>query len=111
MSGRWQHGQRGGERRMRRRSAVHVAVAVAALTAFAGNEVVTATSLRPHGDVVIHVLSNRADLVSGGDAMVQVVTPPGVKPDGVVVDVGGRPVTSAFAVRADGHLDGVVTGL
>lgn len=54
----------------------------------------------------LEVLSNRADLVSGGDALVaaQVSGP-------VTVDVDGRDVTSAFAVRPSGRLEGLVTGL
>jgi hypothetical protein len=53
----------------------------------------------------IRVLSNRADLISGGDALVQVV------PAGAKVDVGGRDVTGAFAVRPGGRYMGLVTGL
>ena len=59
----------------------------------------------------INVLSNRADLISGGDALVQIVVPSGVDPSTVTVDVGGRDVTSAFAVRADGRFLGRVDGL
>ena len=59
----------------------------------------------------ISVLSNRADLVSDGDALVQIAVPSGVDPSTVKVDVGGRDVTSAFAVRADGRFLGRVEGL
>jgi len=61
----------------------------------------------------IRVLSNRADLVSGGDALVELVLPARAKADpaDVRVDVDGRDVTSAFAVRADGRFYGLVTGL
>jgi hypothetical protein len=59
----------------------------------------------------LKVLSNRPDLVSGGDALVQVVLPARVDPATVKVSVGGTDVTSAFAVRADGTYEGVVTGL
>ena len=59
----------------------------------------------------LNVLSNRADLVSGGDALVQVVLPGRVDPSTVRVSVDGRDVTSAFAVRAGGAYEGVVTGL
>jgi hypothetical protein len=57
------------------------------------------------------VLSNRADLVSGGDALVQVVLPGRVDPATVRVSVDGRDVTSAFAVRANGRYEGLITGL
>jgi hypothetical protein len=59
----------------------------------------------------LRVLSNRADLVSGGDALVQVVLPARVDPSTVRVGVDGTDVTSAFAVRANGSFEGVVTGL
>ncbi|MDA0168850.1 DUF6351 family protein [Solirubrobacter taibaiensis] len=54
----------------------------------------------------LEVLSGRADLVSGGDALVaaQVSGP-------ATVDVDGTDVTSAFAVRPSGRLEGLVTGL
>src|SRR5437763_13042292 len=61
----------------------------------------------------IAVLSNRADLISGGDALVEIILPAKAKarPDQVKVDVDGRDVTSAFAVRADGRFYGLVSGL
>ena len=61
----------------------------------------------------IFVLSNRADLVSGGDALVEIVLPDKAKarPDQVTIDVDGRDVTIAFAVRADGRFYGLVTDL
>jgi Tannase-like family of unknown function (DUF6351) len=59
----------------------------------------------------IEVLSNRADLVSGGDALVQVVLPDRVDPATVRVSVNGQDVTSAFAVRPNGQYEGLVTGL
>ena len=49
----------------------------------------------------IVVLSNRADLISGGDALVEVVLPPDVAPDKVRVTVNGHDMTDAFAVRPD----------
>src|ERR1700704_1102349 len=58
-------------------------------------------------DVVrIDVLSNRADLISGGDALVAVAIPAGAKASAMRVTVGGRDVTAAFAVRADGRYVG-----
>jgi Tannase-like family of unknown function (DUF6351) len=59
----------------------------------------------------IRTLNNRADLVSGGDALVQVVLPAGVPSTGLRIDVDGADVTNAFALRSDGRLTGVVTGL
>jgi hypothetical protein len=61
--------------------------------------------------IQIQVLSNRADLISGGDALVQVVPPPGLSPSLLRIAVGARDVTSAFAVRPDGRFEGLVSGL
>ena len=59
--------------------------------------------------VAINVLSGRADLVSGGSALVQ-ITPASVAKD-LAVTLDGRTITSAFATRADGRFTGLVTGL
>lgn len=59
----------------------------------------------------IHVLSNRADLISGGDALVEVVAPTGTDVTTLAVELDGINVTSAFAVRADGRYLGLVSGL
>ncbi|TMA22416.1 MAG: PEP-CTERM sorting domain-containing protein, partial [Deltaproteobacteria bacterium] len=56
----------------------------------------------------IKVLSNRADLISGGDALLEVVPVP---PPGTVVLAGATNVTGSFAVRANGRYMGLVTGL
>ena len=63
------------------------------------------------GPAEILVLSNRADLVSGGDALVQINVPDRVAPSSVHVTLNGSDVTSAFAVRTNGEFQGVVTGL
>jgi hypothetical protein len=59
----------------------------------------------------IRVLSNRADLVSAGDALVQVVPPAGADASTLKVGVDGRDVTPAFAVRSDGRFFGLLKGL
>src|ERR1700687_327815 len=61
--------------------------------------------------VIIRTLSNRADLVSGGDALVEIVLPQGTSAAGLKVDVGGRDISDAFAQRANGRVIGVVAGL
>ena len=63
------------------------------------------------GTVQIKTLSNRADLVSGGDAYVEVVLPDLGRIGEFRIDVDGRDVTSAFALRSDGRIKGVITGL
>lgn len=59
----------------------------------------------------ISVVSNRADLVSGGDALLELHLPRGVSLDHVRVTHGRRNVTGAFEVTADGRVLGLVDGL
>ena len=61
--------------------------------------------------LTVDVLSNRADLISAGDALVAVNVPPGVDAATVRVTDDGRDVTSAFARRPNGRFEGLVTGL
>src|SRR5262245_10000990 len=58
----------------------------------------------------IEVLSNRADLISAGDALVAVDIG-SADPGSVKVTVGDRDVTDAFAVRPNGRYEGLVEGL
>jgi hypothetical protein len=59
----------------------------------------------------IDVLSNRADVISAGDALVEVKIPAGVSPSKVRVFDDARDVTSSFAVRPNGRFEGLVSGL
>jgi hypothetical protein len=59
----------------------------------------------------IDVLSNRADLISGGDALVAARLAPGTDPAAVRVTLNGSDITSSFAVRENGQYAGLVTGL
>lgn len=59
----------------------------------------------------ILVLSNRADLISGGDALVEIKWPQGVRIAAANVTLNGAPVTAAFAQRPNGRYMGLVTGL
>lgn len=61
-------------------------------------------------DVTIHVLSNRADLVSEGDALVEIKGSPDALA-GLQVAVNGEAATDRFAARENGRYMGVVTGL
>ena len=64
------------------------------------------------GGPTIQVLSNRADLISGGDALVQINLPASVNPAlGVKVALNGALINSMFAVRPKGRYQGLVTGL
>ena len=89
----------------------HGAVAIALVLLSAFMLAAAATTSAANTTLQIVVLSNRADLVSGGDALVEVVLPAKTNPDKVKVDVDGQDVTSAFALRADGRFYGLVTGL
>jgi hypothetical protein len=71
----------------------------------------SAPSARRPRPIEIRTLSNRADLVSGGDALVELLLPRGASLKHLRVRVGDRDVTAAFDRRADGRITGVVTGL
>src|SRR5690242_4149604 len=57
----------------------------------------------------IEAVSNRADLISGGDALLRVIAP--ANAGEVRVSVGDRDVTDAFHAQPDGSLLGLVEGL
>ena len=59
----------------------------------------------------LEVLSNRADLISGGDALVAARLAGGADPATLRVDLDGVDVTGAFALRPSGRFEGLVTGL
>src|SRR5919205_809796 len=59
----------------------------------------------------IDVLSNRADVLSGGDALVAIGLTKGLKASKVTVRLRGRNVTSTFALRPNGRFEGLLTGL
>lgn len=59
----------------------------------------------------IKVLSNRADLVSGGDALVRVTLPRGAKASKLKLKAGGRNVTGALEPAGGRRLEGVVDAL
>ena len=86
-----------------------VLVGAAALVAAGLVPVATAKTPTPSPGLSVQVLSGRADLVSGGDALVQVVLPNGVR--AATVDVNGRDVTRQFAHRQNGSFEGLLTGL
>jgi hypothetical protein len=59
----------------------------------------------------IKVLSVRADLVTGGEALVQIVPPSGARARSIRASLNGADVTGEFAVRSDRLFDGLVVGL
>lgn len=71
-----------------------------------------ASSAKATGDPVqILVLSNRADIISGGDALVEVLIPPSADASTLKLDVDGRDVTNQVLLRDNGRVMGVVSGL
>src|SRR5439155_11148346 len=61
--------------------------------------------------VTIAVVSSRADLVSGGSAVVALTMPAGVQLSDLRVSLNGADVSNAFAARANGKIEGLVAGL
>jgi hypothetical protein len=59
----------------------------------------------------IRVLSNRADLISGGDALVAIDLPAGTIPSSVKVTLGSRDVSRSFKLRPDRRFEGLLEGL
>lgn len=59
----------------------------------------------------ILVISNRADLVSGGDALVEIQWPEGVDPATAKITLDDVDIAKAFARRPNGRYMGLVTGL
>src|SRR4051794_2300373 len=61
--------------------------------------------------LAVEVLSNRADAISAGDALVAIDLPRGVSARSVRVHDNRRDITHSFARRANGRYEGLVTGL
>src|SRR5467141_2581254 len=67
---------------------------------------------RPASNFEIVTLSNRADLISGGDALVEVRVPKGVALNKVRLSLNDRDVTGAFSANAAARtLRGLLSGL
>ena len=69
-----------------------------------------AAAARPK-PIQIKTLSNRADLISDGQALVQVKLPKGANARRLHVALNGATSASAFKRRANGRIEGVVDGL
>lgn len=80
-----------------------------ALLALAGSLLTPGTALA--AGVEIDVLSNRADLLSAGDALVAISVPPGRRTSDLTVTLGNTDVTKQFATRADGRFGALLTGI
>ena len=88
---------------MRTRLLVCVGVTVGSLALGAG--------VAAAGTLQVHVLSNRANAISGGEALVSVALPRGTSASSVKVTLNSGDVTSEFAMRPNGSYEGLLTGL
>jgi hypothetical protein len=102
-------------------------IATLAAVAGAGGAVATAGVLQARGRLagavakrraskrlprpVIYVLSNRADLISGGEALVSVTLPSRTNASRVEMLLGHANVSSEFAMRDNHSYEGLLTGL
>lgn len=87
-------------------------LATAAPTAGCDSDVSSTPSTSAPGPVPsIRTLSNRADLISGDDALVEIELPRGATFDQLHVRLGEKDVTAKFAARDDGRILGLVDGL
>src|SRR3954471_13504712 len=86
------------------RPSLVLALALAAIAVFA-------TAAQAAAPIRISTLSNRADLVSDGQALVGITLPRRANAKRLKVTLGGRDVTQAFTHRRHGRLEGIVDGL
>jgi hypothetical protein len=87
-----------------------VANALATLAGASPGSAPASAALAPE-PLRISVLSNRADLISDGQALVEIQLPRGVRARQVRVWIGTREVTRSFALRPDGRFEGLASGL
>jgi hypothetical protein len=85
-----------------------IVVAASAVIASCGGD---SPNPSPIAGTSVKVISTRADMVSGGTALVEVVLAPNAAQSRLKVQVGSTDQTSAFTARADGRIVGLITGL
>lgn len=84
---------------------------IAAAALAAGLLAIAPVGRAASASVRIEVLSNRADLISGGDALVRVDFPAELPAEALKVTVGRRDVTGDLSLREPGRATGLVDGL
>ena len=94
---------------MRSRPTLLVVAVVAAALAVALPAAAQAAKLKPGPR--IDVLSDRADVISGGDALVAIRLPSGLNASKVTVRLRGHNITGEFKIRPTHLFEGLVTGL
>src|ERR1700752_2982973 len=72
---------------------------------------VQAVASASQGETAVDVLSNRRDLVSGGDVLIEVVLPLATPPSSVVLLSNGSPATAEAGLDGDGRYLARITGL
>ncbi|HWO02170.1 MAG TPA: DUF6351 family protein, partial [Blastocatellia bacterium] len=83
------------------------ALAVVALLTFSGNAL-----SQPPARLEIKTLSSRAELVSGGDALIEIKTPKGFSLNELTVTLNGKNITSQLKRDPDtGTVRGVISGM
>src|SRR4051794_24085583 len=81
------------------------------LALFASVLAVSSNAAASGDGVSITTLSNRADLISGDDALVQIGVPSGASASDLTVRVNGADVTQAFDKNSDGAGEGLIGDL
>ena len=84
---------------------------VALLAALGVGTALAAPATAAPGKPAIKVLSNRADLISAGDALVELRAPGRANPARLRVKLNGANIGSRFATRPNGRYQGLVKGL
>ncbi len=95
---------------MHSKSGVRVVAALVAVTAVAALAAGSAPASTGTG-FQINVVSTRADLVWGGQALTSIGLPAGAEPSTVTVSLNGANVTTQFAERPNGEFEGLLSGL
>ena len=95
--------------RMLAAAAATAAFSVALISCGGGDD--NSSPPAPLAGTTLRVLSTRADMVTGGDALMEVKLPAGASAAMLKVSVGTTDVTNAFTTRADGRTVGLVSGL
>ena len=88
--------------------ATAIAFGIAAVMAVADRDQVSSQSRSP---LEIRTLSSRADLVSGGDALIAVKVPAGTRADQLTVALNGKDLTRLSFDAASSEYRGVIDGL
>lgn len=65
----------------------------------------------PASPVTITTVANRADLISGPSTLVRIDLPAGTSPATVSIELNGQPVNDQFAMRPNGAVEGMLSGL